>query len=534
MLTLKSLSKRCFTSALLLACWLPQTGYSLAFKQVATNADSIISSWHEQELKRQGGKFGSHGWWPWGVGGFDYDNDGDIDIYLSHHGQPGGKLLVNQLIPKGTLEFIALDNQLPGADDRPWFFDFDGDGWLDIAAFSDEKNNPYVINKATELTTGSEKQTFSPVSYAKTVSDLNGDGYLDLDAGSKGAFFYHAAKQQFIRDKTFRSNANHLLPEKFQHIEEEFRANNKANRFFRTKVSQHFLNRSPLPAPMLAPLDLNNDSLADIIVAGHGGYGGEHLGWYFLANQQNGFQLANDILKLPVKATPIFVGDLNGDQRQDIITTGKGEGDIYLASKYGFAQQKSALREMLNAGAPYLVRIFAVDFDNDRDLDLVVSNPRKKYGKVLENNGKGQFKEVLSFKGWDSNPIFIADINNDLRQDLIIGGASNKQLQVFLNTGEAQQNTVYLYPRYKSPNPYAVDAILTLFNGDEVIDQQRARWDGLPTVFSLGALTKASVEVTFSDGSTQRYQDIVANQSYSLMVDGEKYLGFVPAHLIAD
>lgn len=188
---------------------------------------------------------------------------------------------------------------------------------------------------------------------------------------------------------------------------------------------------------------------------------------------------------------------------------------------------------MLNAGAPYLVRVFAVDFDNDRDLDLLLSNPRKKYGKVWENDGKGKFKQVLSFNGWDSNPVFITDLNNDLRQDIVIGGASNQQLQVFLNTGQNQQNSLYIYPRYKQPNPFAVDAIVKIYQGEKLIDQQRARWDGLPLVFSLGKLSKVSAEITFSDGTTERYEDLVANHNYTLIYKGGKFIGHIPANLVA-
>ncbi|MPW31019.1 hypothetical protein F9L16_18700 [Agarivorans sp. B2Z047] len=507
---------------------------ALEFKAVSTNANALIQQWHKQELKAQGGEFGSHGWWPWGVGGFDYDNDGDVDLYLSHHGTPGGKLLVNQLIPSGVLEFKSLSTsqKLPGADDKPWFFDFDGDGWLDIAAFSDEKKNPYVLNKQGEFEVASPNETFSPVSYPKTVLDINKDGYLDLDAGRKGAFYYQADQQTFQRDKNYSSSDNHLLPAKYQQIEQDFKANNKKNRFFRANTYQHFINRSPIPSPMLTPIDLNNDQQSDIIVAGHGGYGGDHLGWYFLATKE-GYSLSNKRLKLPEYATPIFVGDLNGDKRQDLITTGKGKGDVYLQTDKGFVKQNSSLSKMLNAGAPYLVRVFAVDFDNDRDLDLLLSNPRKKYGKVWENDGKGKFKQVLSFNGWDSNPVFITDLNNDLRQDIVIGGASNQQLQVFLNTGQNQQNSLYIYPRYKQPNPFAVDAIVKIYQGEKLIDQQRARWDGLPLVFSLGKLSKVSAEITFSDGTTERYEDLVANHNYTLIYKGGKFIGHIPANLVA-
>ncbi|MCZ7644290.1 MAG: VCBS repeat-containing protein [Planctomycetota bacterium] len=55
----------------------------------ATGLKAIVQKWHDDELARQGGKFGSHGWWPWGLSAIDYDNDGAPDLIPSHHGAPG-------------------------------------------------------------------------------------------------------------------------------------------------------------------------------------------------------------------------------------------------------------------------------------------------------------------------------------------------------------------------------------------------------------------------------------------------------------
>jgi hypothetical protein len=87
-----------------------------------------------------------------GAGGavFDYDNDGDLDIYLVQVQMLGpGKTLADAVFPphKGT----SLTDRLyrnadgtftdvtaeAGVEDRHWsvsasFFDFDGDGWLDL------------------------------------------------------------------------------------------------------------------------------------------------------------------------------------------------------------------------------------------------------------------------------------------------------------------------------------------------------------------------------------------------------------------
>src|SRR5260221_8856387 len=65
----------------------------------------IIEKWKSNELERQGGKFDDHGWWLWGLLGFDYDNDGDIDLLAQQHGHPLSILIRNQLKETGKLTF---------------------------------------------------------------------------------------------------------------------------------------------------------------------------------------------------------------------------------------------------------------------------------------------------------------------------------------------------------------------------------------------------------------------------------------------
>ena len=66
-----------------------------------------------------------------GVAGGDFDNDGDLDLYVSNLG-------VNRLYRNngnGTFSDVARRAGVMEPDGRsfaPWFFDYDNDGWLDL------------------------------------------------------------------------------------------------------------------------------------------------------------------------------------------------------------------------------------------------------------------------------------------------------------------------------------------------------------------------------------------------------------------
>jgi hypothetical protein len=56
---------------------------SVAFEVLAgdqTGLRETIEMWATEELEQQGGKYGSHGWWLWGLSAIDIDNDGDPDL----------------------------------------------------------------------------------------------------------------------------------------------------------------------------------------------------------------------------------------------------------------------------------------------------------------------------------------------------------------------------------------------------------------------------------------------------------------------
>ncbi|TLU61809.1 CRTAC1 family protein [Thalassotalea litorea] len=503
---------------------------------------AIITQWHDNEKKRQGGKFQSHGWWPWGVNGFDYDNDGDIDLYLSHHGKPGGKILVNQLQESNKLTFIDLKQinpslpYLPGADDKPKFFDFDGDGWLDIAGLSDESKPEYLFNQQGDGFLGRGKGfTLRPLSKPLDIVDINFDGYLDLDGGVKGVWIYQPQTKSFNRDEPITTTEPPGLEEKYQNLTEKHKAMRKKNRFFRAKYHQYFPTHQHGLSPNL--IDLNFDGLGDIIIAGSASYGGDKIGHYLLQNDKGQYHGANKTLGLPEDAVPIYYGDINNDHLDDLLVIGDSKSGWYLNSLNGFKYHSTGMDAFFKKRAPYLLRAYPVDFDGDSDPDFVMNNPRLKITEVYENLGDGNFSRVLFSKSWSANPVYIADIDNDGDNDLILGGnnsESDTRLSIFINESKMDGNQVTVYPRYKIPNIYAAGSLIKLYITDKEENKKRtllakSRWNGEPVTFHIGSAEQVNIEISYPDNKKTRFDGLAANQTYTLHYNGQVEGGYQAA-----
>ena len=500
---------------------------NVAFKTIgaeATGIKTIMQKWHDAELARQGGKFGSHGWWPWGLTAFDYDSDGDIDLLPTHHGTPRGLVLKSRFHESGKLTFVDVTKQLgidgrdlPISDGKPWIWDFDGDGWLDIAGWSDEHKAPSLFNRDGEAFVAIPKFTFNPVSHGGEVRDLNGDGYLDVRANHRGTiyeFFYDPKARTFIKHK--RGPAKHEdIPKHVRDFFAELKKK-KNNRYF----TVHYETTH----------DLNGDGRADLVAGGSGAYGGDILGRYYLADAGGTLTDQTKALGLPEEGAPILVRDLTGDGAVDVIVAASKESGLYVNDGKGnFAVTRNLLRTFLRKKGPYLLRAWPVDFDNDGDMDLVVSNPRYGAEEIHENLGDGKFRRVLKASGWDSDPIAICDINNDGLMDVVIGGPGGHksvEITIYLNISVNTGNWCNLSPRMGRPNWAAVGATVEVYKAGTLDTGkpflvEKAHPDATPVHIGLGKATTFDLCVTYPDRKIVALRNVTVSKRLIVTPDGK-------------
>lgn len=468
-----------------------------------TGIKAIIDKWKAEELERQGGKFGSHGWWPWGLNVFDYDKDGDLDLLLTQHGVPRGIIVKSLLKETGKFRFVnataelGLDSrQLPISDGRPRIWDFDGDGWLDIGGFSDEHKVTSFFNQAGKKFVLADF-SFQPTSYASEVLDLDGDGHPDVKHRLRrrsdviGEWIYQPKSRTF-KNRAVPQPLHARTPDAIKQAIDQL-VKEKKLRFVRIRYhTEH---------------DLNADGRKDFVVAFYASYSSVAFARYLIAGPDGKLTDRTAELGLPPDRAPILIRDLTGDGAPDVLTSAGPNAGLHLSDGRGkFSLKPGRLTDFVKGKEPYSKRVYPVDFDNDGDIDLVVTKPRYGDERVFENLGEGVFRQVLRARGW-VEPVAVCDLDGDGLMDVVIGTTGkdkSTEVTLYLNRTAKAGHYCKLYPRMDAPNPYAVGTLVEVFRPGELGKPgakpflvEKAHPDATPVHVGLGNETHFDLRVTF-------------------------------------
>jgi hypothetical protein len=456
----------------------------------------ILAKRKAEVAEKRGGKLGSHDWWPWALTNIDYDNDSDQDLIVGIHGPRNGVVMRNNLRDTGKLTFtdvtkdLGIDGEVPAADWNAMIWDFDGDGFLDVAGMFDDTSTPSLLNEGGKKFTKASFN-FHPVSKQIVITDLNGDGHPDAHYGRQQhvTFIYDPPTKSFKRDIKAGEIPSGLDAAVRAEID-QIHADKKGARFFSAYYETKF--------------DLNNDGHKDVVIAGFSGYAGPALGRYLAGDGKGFFSLKNKEWGLPDEGTPIAFQDLNGDGTIDILVAAGKDGGLYLNDGKGnFKLKTGPLTDFVKLRFAYQQRMYQADFNNDGMLDVIISNRRGKKAQVYENKGQGEFKLVQSLAGWDADPLVILDMNDDGLVDITVGGPEDT-VTVYENQTKGTGQWAKIYPRMEKPNPYAVDALVEVFSAGDLgkkdaapIFSEKAHPDATPVHVGLAQAAAFDLRVTF-------------------------------------
>ncbi len=408
-----------------------------------------------------------------GLALFDFDNDGDLDLYIVQGArypgytskppidpkpdQASDRLYRNDLV-KGVVRFVdvtaAAGIQEDGFGMGVACGDIDNDGLIDLYVTNLDGNRLWHNEgggKFRDITVSSGTADAGAATSAAFV-DLDGDGLLDL---------YVAHYVVFPKDKSPRCYAGNTQldycgPDAYTA---------QADRLFKNLGKGRFEDRSRLLAGAspgaglgVTLIDADGDGRLDLYVANDGDP--NHL-W---RNKGNGTLEETALFSgvavngegLPEAGMGVTVGDADGDGREDIFLTHleKEHNTLYL-NKGGFFEDASTKSGLALPSLPmtgFGTRFF--DLENNGTLDLLVLNgavrtlldqakkgdnfPLKQANQLFVNDGKARFKDISQLAGPSLRALEVSrgaafgDLDNDGACDLAMTNNLGPA-RVFLN-----------------------------------------------------------------------------------------------------
>ena len=511
-----------------------------------------------------------------GVGLLDFDNDGDLDVYIVQ-GQMLGRTPVEQATyrPRGELKDRLFRNDLAVAADgsRTLRFtdvtdasridvrsygmgvaaaDFDNDGWVDIyrtgldrGVMLRNNRDGTFSNVTAKAGTANQGGWAVPASFV----DIDRDGLLDLYVGN-----YLIYRLENDLDCLSLTGLADYCPPNSYRAQRDRLYRNRGNGAFADVTAQALLGGADGPALGVSTADFDGDGWMDIYV---GNDGQANQLWI---NQRNGtFKDTAMLSGAAVNAAGnaeasmgIDAGDFDNDGDEDLFVTNwlSQMNILYVNAGGGVFEDRKAASGL---GAPSLAKTgFGTawfDYDNDGWLDLLAVNgsvatieaqlrakdpfPLRMANQLYRNDRNGRFTDVSASAGKAfelmevSRGAAFGDIDNDGDTDVVVGNAAGP-LHLLVNNIGTQNHWLGLR-LVGAGGRDMIGARVAIEREGQPVMWRRARSDGSyassndPRVLvGLGSSTvRPRVRIQWPDGTTQEVADLPIDR-YTTIRQGER------------
>ena len=520
-----------------------------------------------------------------GPGGamFDYDNDGDLDLYLVQGRMLGpGKTLADAVFPVSSSEplidrLYRNDLQEQEAGRRRLHFtdvtegsgitapgygmgvaagDFNNDGWTDLYLTNFGPNQMWRNNgdgTFTDVTaaTGTDDPRWS---VSAAFLDHDRDGWLDLYVGNYVDFSFSNHKRCFSFADAGGGNAlEYCDPGQYRPLSESlFR--NRGDGTFEDVSHQAGIARESNGALGVSTADFDGDGWIDIYVAND--KRPNHL-WI---NQRDGTFRNRALLAgcavsgegFSESSMGVDAGDYDNDGDEDLFMTHMSlneKNTLYVNEGRMSFKDASYPSGLALPSIPFTGFGTAfLDYDNDGRLDIMSVNghvknvealvraedpfPLHQTNQLFSNLGKGRFQEVTN----DAGPVFelsevsrgaaFGDVDNDGDTDVLVLN-NNGPARLLVNQVGSGAHWIGL-KLVSSPSGRDVlgARVAVLLSQDRTL-WRRVRSDGSyasandPRVLvGLGRATRIeAVRVYWPDGRAEEWREVPVN-TYSKLVQG--------------
>ncbi len=327
----------------------------------------------------------------------DYDNDGDLDFIAAGTTASGRSTILYR--NNGGGAFVNSGVVFPEVNySSVSWGDYDNDGFADLVIAGTSTSSVRI----SKVYHNNGNGTFSELATAGLTGinagnviwgDYNSDGYADIFlCGSTGSG---------IISKIYMNLKNSTFAE------------------------QEVIKLPGIDYSSCLWGDFDNDEDLDLLISGY--TGSSYITSLYRNDGKNSFVAQTGLSFPQISNSSLDAGDYDNDGDLDILFT----GNLYYSSNVAkifknngnlsFQEQSTInLFELNNSSARW------GDMDNDGDLDILITGTKNyiPYSKVYLNNGDNTFTEdeSLAFPAVDYSSVAWADFDNDKDLDLLLSG----------------------------------------------------------------------------------------------------------------
>ncbi len=433
---------------------------------------------------------------------FDYDNDGDLDVYVMNHplqDKSGKKMSVGQIqdmiksnsSPDGD---VMLENQngkfvdvtkKAGMSNHAYGLgctasDINNDGYIDLYVSNDymAPDHLYINNGDGTFTDEILKQTkhISNFAMGNDVADFNNDGFLDI-------FTVDMVSEDHVRSK---KNMGGMSTKRFwevvqvgyhyQYMFNTLQMNNGNGTFSEIAQLAGVSKTDWSWAPLF--VDFDNDGFKDLYITN--GYRRDARDNDYMLQTNGGKKEMEYDKKLQLMPSNKIVNYIY-----------KNSGELHFDKKMKDWNLKTPVN---SNGAAY------ADFDNDGDIDLVINN-MDETSSILQNN--------------------LVSTNNYLRVNLTKNNitAIGAKIKLHLDNGQVQYQELQTVRGYQS----SVEPILHFGLGQQKLNKIEIIWNNGEQTILNDVQVNQLLNVEYNEVKKQKYinqtpQDVL----FQKLTEGDK------------
>ncbi|MBS1935700.1 MAG: CRTAC1 family protein, partial [Bacteroidetes bacterium] len=478
---------------------------------------------------------GRKGGWKTGVTMADVNGDGLTDIYICYSGKVDSNMRRNELfINQGNLKFVEKAKEY-GLDDPSYstqavFFDYDNDGDLDMFLLN------HNVKKIDNLELSKFRNSADPYAGDKLYENQNGH-FVDVSAKA-GIHQYPLTFGLGVAIADINKDGWQDIYVTNDYNEPDYVYINNHDGTFTEKSEEYFRHVSQFSMGVDIA-DFNNDGLPDIMTLDMLPEDNRRQKLLQLQENYESFQLiiSQDLHKQYMRnmlqlnngnGTFSEIAQLSGVSNTDwswcpLFADFDNDGykDLFISNGY---LRDYTNKDFLRYWGDYKIKK-AMDREPVQLLDLIKAMPVTQYPNyIFRNNHDLTFSNKQKEWGLDqlkiSSGAVYADLDNDGDLDLVVNNINNEAF-IYKNLSRENNNTSYLNIKlkYKNPNINAIGSKIYVFSNGELqyseVNPNRGYLSCVSTVahFGLGDVKKIdSLRVIWPDNSTQLLTNVSANQ----------------------